>query len=267
MDKAFTILIFSFIIAYILLGAALIFAAKSDSKTIKAREEFLRGYKVDDSLLQSLKEDYPELIKEDCTIICQALLQFFLIRLRSGNKTIAMPSKVVDSLWHKFILDTRTYHDFCWRAFGGYFHHTPAARMTPGISSVEAMRTTWRLAWLEEFGFIPKLTSKEASTTSGISSYEDILTSWKIARLERFGTLHNYNSCLPLIFAIDEMLKVHGGNIYSPTPFNTTNQGSCSGGASCGGFVCSGDGLAGGACGDGGSCSGDGGGCGGGGGD
>jgi len=32
--------------------------------------------------------------------------------LRSEKKTISMPSKVVDVLWHEFILDTRRYTDF-----------------------------------------------------------------------------------------------------------------------------------------------------------
>jgi hypothetical protein len=268
MDQPLTILFLTFIFLYIAAVAALIFAAKSDSKKFKIREDFLRDYKIDGALLEELDKEYPGLTKEDRVIICQALLQFFLIRLKSKNKTIAMPSKVVDTLWHNFILDTRSYHDFCWSAFGGYFHHTPAAKMTPGISSVDAMRTTWRLSWLEEFGFIPNLSTGNPSITSGISRHEAILTSWRIARLEKFGALPNYNNCLPLLFSIDEMLNIHDGNVYSPTPFNNTDQNSCSSGSGCGGFVCSGDGLAGGA-GDGGSsCSGgDGGGCGGGGGD
>lgn len=144
-----------------------------------------------------------------------------------------MPSRVADDLWHEFILDTKSYHAFCERAFGGYFHHIPAAQMAAGISSNAALRLTWRHACLEE-NINPK----------------------KPVRL-------------PLLFAIDAKLGIANGNAYSlskPDPALKSGEGVCGGS----GFVCQGDGLAGGgsgadASGGDGGCGDGGGGCGGGG--
>lgn len=35
------------------------------------------------------------------------------------------PSPAVDQYWHKFILNTKLYHEFCDQIFGEYLHHTP----------------------------------------------------------------------------------------------------------------------------------------------
>jgi hypothetical protein len=42
-----------------------------------------------------------------------------------------MPSQVADDLWHEFILFTKNYDAFCRQAFGGFFHHSPAAVLSP----------------------------------------------------------------------------------------------------------------------------------------
>jgi hypothetical protein len=61
-----------------------------------------------------------------------------------------MPSRVVDDLWHEFILDTREYGVFCKLAFGDFFHHVPAAANPPGKEADAALRRTWRYACLAE---------------------------------------------------------------------------------------------------------------------
>ena len=40
-----------------------------------------------------------------------------------------MPSKVVDDVWHDFMLISREYTAFCNKAFGGYLHHAPDSEM------------------------------------------------------------------------------------------------------------------------------------------
>jgi hypothetical protein len=40
------------------------------------------------------------------------------------------PSKVVDEMWHQFILHTRDYFEFC-NHLGGFIHHQPAAKRQP----------------------------------------------------------------------------------------------------------------------------------------
>jgi hypothetical protein len=114
------------------------------------RESFIRQYVFARWLLDALKKSYPALQDKDTFLVARALRCYFLVHLRAGPQRVSMPSKVVDALWHEFILDTQTYQEFCARAFGGFFHHIPAVEMVPGISSHQALRRTWRLACLEE---------------------------------------------------------------------------------------------------------------------
>ena len=196
------------------------------------REAFIREYVFARSLFDALLKKHPTLTEKDLFLVARALRSFFLVHLRTQPATIGMPSRVVDDLWHEFILDTQAYHRFCDQAFGAYFHHVPAAKMEPGVSQDTGLRRTWRQACLEE-----NIDPRNATR-------------------------------LPLLFAIDAKLAIVGGSIYSLTPPAAAAQGSSCGGG-CGGFACSGKGLAGGSDSDGGSGGdggGDGGGCGGGGG-
>jgi hypothetical protein len=193
------------------------------------REHYIRGYVFSGTLLDALRKTHPGLTEKDEFLVARALRSFFLVHLRTASAGIGMPSRIVDDLWHEFILDTRQYHTFCEQAFGAYFHHIPAAKMVPGISQDAGMRRTWRYACLEE------------------------------------NINPEHPTRLPLLFAIDQKLAIANGNIYSLEKPPQASAASC--GSACGGFACSGGGLAEGATdsdssGDG-SCGG--GGCGGGG--
>ena len=48
----------------------------------------------------------------------------FLV-LVSISPQVLTPSKVVDKIWHEFILFTRTYDKFCKQHFGRFIHHQP----------------------------------------------------------------------------------------------------------------------------------------------
>ena len=63
-----------------------------------------------------------------------------------------MPSRVVDDLWHEFILYTRDYEQFCKRAFGHFMHHTPAVAMGPaaGLKIGDGLRRAWWFACKDE---------------------------------------------------------------------------------------------------------------------
>jgi len=37
-------------------------------------------------------------------------------------------TKLIDEMWHTFILFTKEYHDFCLRYFGKYIHHEPTPK-------------------------------------------------------------------------------------------------------------------------------------------
>lgn len=192
------------------------------------RERFVRRYTFSAELFAKVQEKYPLLEEKDLYLVAKALRQYFLAYLRSGGKTVGMPSRVVDEMWHEFILDTRKYTAFCKKAFGDYFHHIPASRSQKGVPIANGMQLTWRLACLEEN-----------------------LNPGKATRL-------------PLLFAIDEKLKIPNGNIHKRSPQVT---GAESGASGCGGIACSGTSTsdASSCCGDGGCSGGCSGGCGGGG--
>jgi hypothetical protein len=169
------------------------------------REKFIRTYVFSRTLLEAPLKMYPFLEKRDLFLVARALRSYFLLHARAQS-VIGMPSRIVDVLWHEFILDTRAYHAFCRQAFGTYFHHLPASKATAADSSDAAMRTTWRLACLEE-NIDPRAATR-----------------------------------LPLLFAIDEKLKIPDGNRYRLTQAGDAAAGD---GAGCSAFACSGKGLAG----------------------
>jgi hypothetical protein len=210
------------------------------------RERYIRGYVFSGALFEKLREKYKHLELKDCHLVARALREFFLAHLKSGRRYVGMPSRVVDDLWHEFILDTQEYSRFCQAAFGRYFHHTPATSMGKTKDEDAGLRLTWRYACMEEN------------------------IDWR--RPTR----------MPLMFAIDDKLKIANGFHYTLQREERRSQSegssSCGGGGACGGggsskscgFACSGAGLVGGAaaaasCSGGSGGSGCGGGCGGGG--
>ena len=110
------------------------------------REAFIRNASLPNGLFHKLQARHPHLSLKDCQLVAHGLRQFFLAHLKSGRRFVAMPSQVVDDLWHEFILHTRSYDAFCRHAFGGFLHHTPAVTLA-GVPSQqnEGLRRCWRL--------------------------------------------------------------------------------------------------------------------------
>lgn len=185
------------------------------------RERYIRARSFSASLLASLNERHPHLDEAGRFLVARALRQFFIIHLRAGGRLVAMPSRVVDDLWHAFILDTRGYGNFCQRAFGRFFHHVPAEIMPRFGDGSDALRRAWRLACLEE-------NINPAKPTR-----------------------------LPLLFAIDQKLGIVNGQRHSIETLAALGRGSDGGAGSCGGSGCGGsdgspgDGGCGGGCGGG----------------
>lgn len=198
------------------------------------RERFVRHAPLPVYLRRKLLEAYPGLSGAQTARVEAGLRQFFLAHLRA-RRFVGMPSRVVDELWHAFILDTRAYAAFCQQAFGGMLHHSPAETLGASAARNDGLRRTWYWCCKEE-GIDPR-----APAT------------------------------LPLLFALDTELAVPNGFRYVPDCRSIdqaagsgthcgTSFGGCGGGSSgdADGF----GGEAGSSSGDGG---GDGGGCGGGG--
>ena len=200
------------------------------------REMFIRSADFPRGLFDRLRKRHPNLSAKDCHLVAKGLRQFFLAYLKSGRQFVAMPSQVVDDLWHEFILYTKNYDLYCRRAFGGFLHHTPAVVLSSSKRTNTGLRRCWWYACKEE-------------------------------NINPHAALR-----LPLLFALDTKLGIPGGFRYLPDCTSERSRGDGDSGSShCGGDFSDAahdggtDGFGDGASGDGNGASSDG--CGGGGGD
>ena len=148
----------------------------------KTRRKFIQSYAFPAALTKKLLQKHPTLNEEQTALVFEGLRQFFLICLRarvvSQSRSIGMPSKIVDDVWHEFILMSREYSSFCDRAFGGYLHHTPAAL------------------------------SDEPMERGLLRTYHHLQATGP--KLPPWSTLGG----VPLLFALDKALAVEGGTHY-----------------------------------------------------
>ena len=221
----------------------LIVAAVAHSRWLKANAcRVIRTHPFPSFLRDKLRAAHPQLDDAALRNVERGLRQFFIASAQAGGRFVAMPSKVVDSLWHEYILYTRGYEAFCRKAFGRMLHHTPAEALPPGTDGRDGGK------------------NQEAQKYAGLrrawywSCKDEAIDPRKPSRL-------------PLLFALDSSLAIAGGFAYVPdcsllgADRGNTHCGNSLGcGSSCGsgGDSSSSDGS---------SCGGDGGGsgCGGGG--
>ncbi|MGB0128057.1 MAG: hypothetical protein WBP72_10490, partial [Rhodocyclaceae bacterium] len=143
-----------------------------------AKRAFIAGYTFPKGLDSRLLKHHPQLTVAEVGRVFEGLRQFFAEALEAKGKFVAMPSQVVDDLWHEFILYTRNYDLFCRRGLGRFLHHTPA--VVAGNAMRGSVQRTWRLACREE-DIDPRLPRR-----------------------------------LPLLFALDGDLDIPGGFRYVP---------------------------------------------------
>ena len=194
-----------------------------------SRRQFLEQFVLPDAVFGRFRQKHPTLNGEQEALVLAGLMQYFQICQRARGRFVAMPSQVVDDLWHDFILFTRHYRNFSTRAFGRFLHHTPVEAMSSPNLATAGIRRTWFHACRIE-GIDPKQPDR-----------------------------------LPLLFALDAQLGIANGFFYTLNCASTATSSSntfCASSIGCGGSAsgCAGD--TGGNDGDGGS--GCGGGCGGG---
>ncbi|MDX2309295.1 MAG: hypothetical protein NW216_13725 [Hyphomicrobium sp.] len=212
-----------------ILGAILLAAATLDWRR-RRRLKFIDTYHWPPGLMRRLGERHPNLSATAIARVDDGLRQYFRAFLRGGCRPVAMPSEVVDDLWHEFILYTREYDRFCEQAFGRKLHHTPAVALAPNRkASNEGLRRVW----------------------------------WQCCREE--GIDPRAPASLPLLFALDAELEITGGYRYHPDCEALRDRGTA--GAQCGGDFSSvsfdgttdglGDGDGSGGDGGGGGCGGD----------
>jgi hypothetical protein len=165
------------LLLFALAVAALFLFARSRRE---ARDRFIQEYAFPKGLDGRLLKQRPELDAAQVAQVFAGLKQYFRIALAANKRMVAMPSQVVDELWHEFILYTRNYQAFSSRAFGRYLHHTPAEAMSAVATQHAALRRAWQLACRQE-GIDPRHPQR-----------------------------------LPLLFALDGMLGIADGFHYVP---------------------------------------------------
>lgn len=114
------------------------------------REHYVRTMTFPPGLFQKFALRRPGLDLKQQQLVGRGLRQFFLAYLKSGCRQVAMPSQVVDDLWHEFILFTRDYQLFCQLAFGHFLHHTPAVKLGDRKPDNEGLRRVWWFCCVEE---------------------------------------------------------------------------------------------------------------------
>lgn len=144
------------------------------------RRQFIRDAILPPFLIAKLQAAHPSLKKGEAELVLRGLRQFFLAHLRSGKKFVAMPSRVVDTAWHEFILHTKAYQGWCRVAFGSMLHHTPAEVLGRDPKRNDGLRRAWYWACKEE-SIDPRKPSR-----------------------------------LPLMFALDKKFAIAGGFHYVP---------------------------------------------------
>ena len=143
-------------------------------------EKVVREGALPQLLKRKLRETYPHLSGKDIDLVERGLRQFFLACLRSNRQFVAMPSRVVDAMWHEFILHTKAYHDWCQLALGRFLHHTPALALGAQARTNDGLRRAWYWACRDE------AIDPHAPTR------------------------------LPILFALDAKLDIEGGYRYTP---------------------------------------------------
>ena len=114
------------------------------------RRQFIRDAALPRFLVGKVCAAHPGLKPRDAELVLRGLRQFFLAHLRSGRQFVAMPSRVVDTAWHEFILHTQAYQAWCRTAFGALLHHTPAEVLGRDARRNDGLRRTWYWACKEE---------------------------------------------------------------------------------------------------------------------
>lgn len=144
------------------------------------RAHLVREAPLPQFLKRKLREAYPHLTAKDTELVERGLRQYFMACSRSKRKFVAMPSKVVDAMWHEFILHTKSYKDWCNLALGRFLHHTPAEALGRKGDRNDGLRRVWFWACKDE-SINPRRPSR-----------------------------------LPLLFALDGKLAIAGGFSYLP---------------------------------------------------
>ena len=114
-------------------------------KRRKKQLEFIKHYPFHQAIIKKVSLQYPHLSKQEIKSVFEALRTYFCICHAADGKRVAMPSLVVDTAWHEFILFTHLYAKFCHKAAEDFIHHTPTSA-TSSPPTQEGIQRAWQLS-------------------------------------------------------------------------------------------------------------------------
>jgi len=164
----------------------------------RERSRLVREAPLPRFLRRKLMDSYPHLSLRDAELVERGLRQFFIACQRSNKRFVAMPSQVVDSMWHEFILHTSAYREWCDLVIGRFIDHVPAEVLGRKASTNDGLRRAWFWACRDE-SINPRQPSR-----------------------------------LPLLFALDAKFAIPGGFVYMADCKGVRREGDQGGGAYCG---------------------------------
>jgi len=164
----------------------------------RERSRLVREAPLPRFLRRKLMDAYPHLSLRDTELVERGLRQFFIACQRSNKRFVAMPSQVVDSMWHEFILHTSAYREWCDLVIGRFIDHVPAEVLGRKASTNDGLRRAWFWSCRDE-SINPKQPSR-----------------------------------LPLLFALDAKFAIPGGFAYLADCKGVRREGDQGGGAHCG---------------------------------
>lgn len=187
----------------------------------KSRLTYIKNYQFPSIVIKKFMESYPKLSVEDVKNVELGLKQFLMMYAlcQEGSKPkhgFLMPSRLVDELWHNFMLDSYNYAKFCKHVYGSMFHHKPGP----------------------DNGGNKKLHLEKKFSKELINTYEYLNTLKDYTLVVTIGSV-------PLLFALDSLYKVEDGfyydsqvmmNIVNAIMNNTAASSSESAGG-CGGLI------------------------------
>jgi len=164
----------------------------------RERSRLVREAPLPRFLRRKLMDAYPHLTLRDAELVERGLRQFFIACQRSNKRFVAMPSQVVDSMWHEFILHTSAYREWCDLVVGRFIDHVPAEVLGRKASTNDGLRRAWFWACRDE-SINPRQPSR-----------------------------------LPLLFALDAKFAIPGGFIYMADCKGVRRDDAQGAGAYCG---------------------------------
>lgn len=113
-----------------------------------ARREEISAYQ-NQAVVRRFQKEHPE-HAENAQGIFDDLMLFFWASKKHESERLANPAnaeldfvfimdeemKLIDVMWHKFLLYTQDYMDFCGKYFGEYLHHLPDVVPNRGIKPI-----------------------------------------------------------------------------------------------------------------------------------